>query len=96
MLRSTDTILAAADAQRGEFDRVLQAARDVSAALADNRTVIDDGLAVSAPTIELLVQQRDRLASLLDNTASLATTARDILSDNGSNSRTASTIWPAY
>lgn len=83
LLRSTDTILAAADAQRGEFDRVLQAARDVSAALADNRTVIDDGLAVSAPTIELLVQQRDRLASLLDNTASLATTARDILSDNG-------------
>ena len=35
LLRSTDTILAAADAQRGEFDRVLQAARDVSAALAD-------------------------------------------------------------
>lgn len=82
LLHSADDIMAAASTQQTEFDRVLAAAGSVADALADNRARIDAGLTLAAPTVELLVRQQDRIASLVDSTASLASNARKLLADN--------------
>ncbi|MBY6410793.1 MCE family protein [Rhodococcus sp. BP-252] len=82
LMHSADALLAKADAQQAEFDRVLIAAGAVSAALADNRATLDAGLAVAAPTMDLLVRQRDRISSLITTTSSLAENARELLGDN--------------
>ncbi|MFC8179346.1 MCE family protein [Rhodococcus sp. NPDC057297] len=84
LLLSADRILANAAEHRAEFDRVLAAAGSVSAMLADNRAAIDAGLSVAAPTMELLVSQRDHIASLVDSTASLAASAQKLFADNQS------------
>ncbi|WP_241483702.1 MCE family protein [Rhodococcoides fascians] len=84
LLLSADRILANAAEHRAEFDRVLAAAGSVSAMLADNRAAIDAGLSVAAPTMELLVSQRDHIASLVDSTASLAAAAQKLFADNQS------------
>ncbi|SNS53275.1 MCE family protein [Rhodococcoides kyotonense] len=84
LMHSADALLAKADAQQSEFDRVVNAAAEVSAALADNRATLDEGLTVAAPTIELLVRQRDHIASLIASTSSLSVTAREPLVDNDS------------
>lgn len=78
LLLRTDRIMAAAAAHRADVDRVLTAAGSVSRALADNRERLNEGLTVAAPTMELLVRQRDHIASLVERSASLAATAEDV------------------
>ncbi|MGA9873662.1 MAG: MCE family protein [Rhodococcus sp. (in: high G+C Gram-positive bacteria)] len=84
LMQRADRILAAASSHQGDFDRILAAAGSVSATLAANREQLSRGLTVAAPTMELLVRQRDHIAALVEHTAALSVDAQKLFGDNDS------------
>lgn len=76
--------MADAAQHQADFDRVLAAAGTVSATLAENKASLDAGLTVASPTMELLVRQRDHVASLVESTSSLASSAQELFGGNQS------------
>ncbi|MDJ0395374.1 MCE family protein [Rhodococcus sp. G-MC3] len=84
LVHSADRIMANAAQHQADFDRVLAAAGTVSATLAENKASLDAGLTVASPTMELLVRQRDHVASLVESTSSLASSAQELFGGNQS------------
>jgi phospholipid/cholesterol/gamma-HCH transport system substrate-binding protein len=62
-----------------DLNRALAAANTVAQQLADQQQVIDNGLDVAGPVLQLLISQRDKITALVDSTSALATQAKQVL-----------------
>ncbi|MFD4369044.1 MCE family protein [Rhodococcus sp. NPDC058521] len=83
LTESLERTLGTASAHREDMNRALVAANDVAGALSDQRHVLDSGLDEMAPTIDLLIEQRDTITTLVDNTSVLVNNAHAMLDATG-------------
>lgn len=76
---SLERTLSTVAAHEDDLNRALVAANKVSEALAQQSAVLEEGLDAMSPTVALLVEQRDRITALVDNTTTLVDNAESIL-----------------
>lgn len=76
---SLERTLSTVAAHQDDLNRALEAANEVAGALAQERAVLEEGLDAMSPTVQLLVEQRDRITALVDNTTTLVDNAESIL-----------------
>lgn len=80
LLDRLDRTLGVASAHQDDLNHALDSANAVAAQLAGQQQVLEQGLDVAAPTVDLLVRQRDKITALVDSTSTLVTHAGQILS----------------
>lgn len=80
LLERLDDTLGVASEHQDDLNRALESANAVAAELAGQQQVLEHGLDVAAPTVAMLVQQREKIGALVDSTSTLATHASRMLS----------------
>lgn len=79
LLHELHSLLSSLDRRRGEIERVLASMHDVSQQMADNQPLLESAFNDIRPGIDALLRERDQFNELLDNTASLSSTANDLV-----------------
>lgn len=83
LLERMDRTMALAAGNGDHLARTLRAADDVTARLAQQQQLIDDGIASSAEIVDLLAAQEADLRSLVSSTSTMLTSLDAIMADSG-------------
>ncbi|QNG19644.1 MCE family protein [Rhodococcus triatomae] len=82
LTRTMTDLMASASRHQDDFDRAMVLATRVSGQLTAQQQVVDGYLDVVPPVIDVLLRQKDAIASLLNSTAQLAVNANSVLAQS--------------